>query len=106
MSDRRNLIDGLHATPDVDPAVERAFIHGKPIPTRSGEAASYAAPPPVTLTRTLNRVSYSTKLRKDYVDALKRASLERQLSGVEPSTIVDMLEQAIEPWLRANGYLP
>lgn len=107
MNDRRNLIDGLNATPEVDPAIERAFLKGKPLPGKAGEGTlpSYVAPPPVTIARNLNRVSFSTKLRKDFVDALKRASLERQLSGVEPSTMVDMLEQAIEPWLRANGYL-
>jgi len=39
------------------------------------------------------------------VAALKRASLERQLQGTEPSTLRDILEEAIEPWLRTNGYL-
>lgn len=37
--------------------------------------------------------------------ALKRASLERQLQGVEPSRLQDILEEALEPWLKANGYL-
>lgn len=107
MTDRRNLVEGLAATPQVDPAVERAFIAGKRLPTQPDEAAAaaYSTPPAVTVARQLNRVSFSTKMRKDYADALKRASLQRQLDGTEPSTIVDMLEQAVEPWLRANGYL-
>jgi hypothetical protein len=54
---------------------------------------------------TLSRVPISTRIRADFVAALKRASLERQLNGVEPNTLQDMLEQAIEPWLKANGYL-
>jgi len=28
------------------------------------------------------------------------------LKGVEPNTLQDILEQAIEPWLKSNGYLP
>jgi hypothetical protein len=44
-------------------------------------------------------------MRADFAEALKRASLERQLAKVEPNTLQDMLEQAVEPWLRSNGYL-
>ena len=44
-------------------------------------------------------------MRSDFAAALKRASLERQLEGVEPNTLQDILEQAVEPWLRNNGYL-
>lgn len=44
-------------------------------------------------------------VRADYAAALKRASLERQLSGVQPNTLQDILEEALGPWLRANGYV-
>jgi len=37
--------------------------------------------------------------------ALKRASLERRLKAIEPNTLQDILEEAIEPWLKTNGYL-
>ena len=47
----------------------------------------------------------STRMRADFAAALKRASLERQLASVEPNTLTDILEQAVEPWLRSNGYL-
>jgi hypothetical protein len=40
-----------------------------------------------------------------FAAALKRASLERQLNSVEPNTLQDILEQAIEPWLKSNGYI-
>ena len=36
----------------------------------------------------------STRLRSDLVAALKRASLERQLEGAEPSTLREILEDA------------
>ena len=47
----------------------------------------------------------TTRVRADFAAALKRASLERQLDGVIPNTLQDILEEALEPWLRSNGYL-
>jgi hypothetical protein len=38
--------------------------------------------------------------------ALKRASFERQLQGVEPNSMQDIVEEALTPWLRKHGYLP
>jgi hypothetical protein len=103
MADRRSLSEGLKATPAIDPAVAREFIHnGKPPTeaTRTQSPAPDASPPAVS------RAPISTRIRADYAAALKRASLERQLKGVEPNTLQDILEQAIEPWLRTNGYMP
>ncbi|MCC7390188.1 MAG: hypothetical protein IT431_15630 [Phycisphaerales bacterium] len=103
MAERRSLAEGLKATPKVDSVVAREFVYeGKadnapPVVVRP-EAAAPSAP-------VINRVSLSTRIRDDYAKALKRASLERQLQGVEPNTLQDILEQAIEPWLRSNGYL-
>ena len=48
----------------------------------------------------------STRIRGDFAVALKKCSLERQLHGVQPNTLQDILEQAIEPWLKSNGYIP
>jgi hypothetical protein len=45
-------------------------------------------------------------MRSDFATGLKRASLERQLGGIEPNTLQDILEEAVEPWLKAHGYLP
>jgi hypothetical protein len=101
MADRRSLTEGLKATPPVDSVVAKEFVYGE----KSGHthhaappAASPAAPP-------LNRVPFSTRMRADFASALKRASLERQLNGIEPYTLTDIFEQAIEPWLKSNGYL-
>jgi len=98
MADRRPLIDGLKPTtpaPAVDTKLEREFVHGtKATPANEQRAASPFA-----------RVPISTRIRAEYADALKRASLERQLNKVEPNTLQDILEQAIEPWLRNNGYI-
>ncbi len=95
MSERRPLTEGLKApAPPVDAQREREFISG---------AKSTATPPAAT--SPFSRVPISTRIRSEYAEALKRASLERQLNKVEPNTLQDILEQAIEPWLRSNGYI-
>ena len=103
MAERRSLAEGLKATPKVDTAIAREFVYeGKGDVASPADIKPQAATPPVPV---INRVPISTRIRDDYAKALKRASLERQLKGVEPNTLQDILEQAIEPWLRANGYL-
>ena len=96
MVERRPLTEGIKtpAVP-VDPDLERQFVHGM----KSTAATSLATSSPSA------RVPISTRIRAEYAEALKRASLERQLNKVEPSTLQDILEQAIEPWLRNNGYI-
>jgi hypothetical protein len=98
MAERRPLTEGLKSTtpaPVIDPKLERDFVHGaKPPASTEPRAASPFA-----------RVPISTRIRSEYAEALKRASLERQLNKQEPNTLQDILEQAIEPWLRSNGYI-
>ncbi len=94
MADRRPLTEGLKSpTPS---SQEKAFVYGEPtqkatIPTAAPNTA---------------RVPISTRIRGDFAVALKRCSLQRQLEGLEPNTLQDILEQAIEPSLKSNGYLP
>jgi hypothetical protein len=98
MVERRPLIEGLKPpsqTPVVDPKLERDFVHGTKAPVANEPRA--ASP--------FARVPISTRIRSEYAEALKRASLERQLNKTEPNTLQDILEEAIEPWLRNNGYI-
>lgn len=93
MAERRTLTEGLMATPPaIDVSLEKKFVFG------GKEKVEPAAP-------AVGRSPISTRIRADFAATLKRASLERQLQGVEPHTLQDILEEAIEPWLRANGYL-
>jgi hypothetical protein len=106
MAPRRTLTQGLkEPSPIIDPETEKAFVlsarGGKP----SEPTVSKPSPAPTASVAPPNRVPLSTRLRSDYATALKRASLERQLGGIEPNTLTDILEQAVEPWLRTNGYL-
>jgi hypothetical protein len=93
MADRRNLIDGIKPfTPD-----EQQFVQGAK--SSNGFAALSKA------TTDASGASLSTRIRPDFVALLKRASLERKLNGIEPNTLRDILEDALEPWLKAHGYL-
>jgi hypothetical protein len=104
MAERRSLIEGLKSTPapmEVHREKEMEFVYaGKDKPAEPAKAAPTPTPP------SHSRLPISTRIRSDFASALKRASLERQLSGTEPNTLQDILEEAIEPWLRSNGYLP
>ena len=100
--ERRPLIAGLE-TAGVERTVEKQFVYAaKTAPAGPTPAAhdTRRHSPPVA-----GRVPVSTRIRADYATALKRASLERQLGGTAPNTLQDILEEALEPWLRANGYL-
>ncbi len=98
MSERRSLIEGIKPkAPPIDPSREKAFVYGDKEPMK---------PDSVQAAPALSKAPLSTRIRADFAAALKRASLERQLAGKEPHTLQDILEQAIEPWLKTNGYLP
>jgi hypothetical protein len=104
MAERRSLIEGVRpATPPADPSRDKAekdFVFGEQ--ARGAVPIAQASPTIATVARS----PFSTRLRTDFTAALKRASLERQLNGIEPHTLQDILEQAVEPWLKSNGYLP
>lgn len=101
MHERRSLVEALKQTPTVDPKIEKEFVfQAKPL-AQSEPPPSIATPAPSTVSRS----PISTRIRSDFAAALKRASLERQLAGIEPHTLQDILEEAIEPWLKTNGYL-
>lgn len=96
MVERRALTEGLKPPPPpVDTHREQQFM----------QAAKSNIPVP-SIPSPVSRVPISTRMRGDFAELLKRASLERQLNKVEPNSLQDILEQAVEPWLKANGYLP
>ncbi len=94
MNDRRSLLDGIEPKPvsgDAQTnAEERDFVYRKD--------ASNAEDAGV-------RMQVSTRIRGDYARALKRASLQRQLDGITPYTLQEMLEEAVKAWLKKQRYL-
>jgi hypothetical protein len=98
LANRRPLIEGVTSpTPPVDAEKERAFVFQDraPMPAKASPSAA----------QHISRVPLTTRMRADLAAALKRASLERQLESIEPNTLQDILEEAVEPWLKANGYI-
>jgi hypothetical protein len=118
MVKRRSLVAGMKPPAKSDPRKEEAFVYGKPKPAREKKPAKPAAqeprpstPEPITpplapqMPQQAGRVPLTTRVRPELANALKRASLERQLAGQLPNSVQDILEQALEPWLRDQGYL-
>jgi hypothetical protein len=115
---RRALLEGIADTVTLDPQIEEAFIRGKTLKPKPPEEPKEAKPAPKSVQTApqpgegkgqgagaLSRIGLTTRMRADFAEALKRASLERQLQKVKPNTLQDILEEALEPWLRSNGYL-
>jgi hypothetical protein len=50
-------------------------------------------------------VPVTVRLRPEIASALKQASLHRQLNGIETFTQQDIVEEALIPWLQAEGLL-
>jgi hypothetical protein len=107
--ERRSLVEGLKAPPPEQKKAEEAFVYGSDRPAVEPPKPRPLAPSPADrpglLPQMYNRVPITTRARPDVASALKRASLERQLAGVEPFYVQDILEVALEKWLRDNGHL-
>jgi hypothetical protein len=99
MAERRTLVEGLQATPAIDPEIEKQFVYRKPTTSQPPTPAKVSNPGSVA------RTPLSTRLRTDLAEALKRASLQRQLEKTTPSSLTEILEAAVEPWLKEHGYL-
>ncbi|MDA7980148.1 MAG: hypothetical protein MPJ50_15385 [Pirellulales bacterium] len=106
--ERRSLVEGLESTPDVVEA-EKEFVFGNEKPvgdTRKQKQQSLPSDESeAVLPQYLGRVPFTTRCKPVLASKVKRASLQRQLDGVEPNNIQEILEEAIEAWLRKNGYL-
>lgn len=50
-------------------------------------------------------IPVTVRLKPEIAAALKRASLERQLAGEDVYTQQDLVELALEPWLKGEGHL-
>ena len=110
----------LRAVPDASPAA--AVEPSRPVAVQSvdeevgeGTASAATAKPPAKPTMQKRTepprllatllVPVTVRLRPEIASALKRASLERQLNGVETFTQQDIVEEALLPWLRAEGLI-
>ena len=110
MAERRSLVEGIKPAVVIDRKAEEQFVFSNKAKTDQ-PATPPIAPSPSTEARdargqgSVTRAPFTTRLRADFAEALKRASLERQLNKQFPNTLQDILEEALEPWLRSNGYI-
>ena len=74
-------------------------------PERSTENLSRPPKRKTTRLQPVGLIPVTIRLRPEIAGALKRASLERQLSGEEVFTQQELVEGALEPWLINEGYM-
>ena len=126
--ERRPLTVGVNAIPNADPETVRQFITQEQRASATESPAASATElslvseratrvPPATDQPNRRRrtksagvtpiglIPVTIRLRPEISSALKRASLERQLHGEDLFTQQDLVEQALEPWLRQQGFL-
>ena len=110
--DRRPLIEGIKPEPEVDSKTAREFVfQDKSKPAAQTREPTEATPArlaagAINPTAQLALVPLTARIPAEKFQALKRASFDRQLQGVEPSSMQDIVEEALTPWLRKHGYLP
>ena len=130
MGNRRPLTAGLAVVPSGAPDAEavKSFItqEAKPStgpeshqaksevlqPKRTAEPAGRVDQTRGALTRKgrkspmpVGLIPVTVRLKPEIAAALKRASLERQLAGEDIYTQQDLVELALEPWLKGEGLL-
>jgi hypothetical protein len=131
MPERRPLIEGIKSLgEDIDPELAEEFVYDKklhspakpPVPAphvQAPPAEALAAPKPLPESLAaaaqvasplspltgIGRVPVGARVRTELAAQLKRASLERQLQGIQPNSVQDILENALELWLHKQGYL-
>ncbi len=105
MTKRRPLVDGIQSTEELLSEAEKDFVFGENQKTESFQDEVTQQKKNTVLPKMAGRVPITTRASPEIGSALKRASLQRQLDGVEPNSMQDIMEAALENWLRDKGYL-
>ena len=123
MSTRVSLVDRLEKDQhELAPEIEAAFVkRGNVVPherqasaeemheqTSAADVRAQLEPtrqskPSATITPGL--IPVNVRVRPELAVALQTASLDRQMRGIQPHSKREIVEQALEPWLRSEGYL-
>ena len=118
---RMSLVESMKRDEDqLDPATVDSFLkHGTAVSkSEEKEASVPKQKQPETFTAPKNTepqtdaavmtpglIPIHVRVSPEIAGALKTAALQRELRGVEPFTKREIVEQALEPWLKKNGYL-
>ena len=121
MSTRVSLVDRMEKDQhELDPEMEAAFVKRGNVVAQSSTVNN--APQPSVSTNTEPKpkpvrrskqaaaitpglIPVNVRVRPEVAQALKTASLDRQMRGIEPHSKREIVEVALEPWLRSQGYL-
>ena len=122
--ERRSLTAAVSAIPSADPQAVHDFIVQESRTTPADASRQRLSQPPAPFAQPsatvpsarqrrsksagvtpVGLIPVTVRLRPELAGALKRASLERQLQGDELFTQQELVERALEPWLRSEGYL-
>ncbi|TWT77308.1 hypothetical protein Pla123a_19660 [Posidoniimonas polymericola] len=101
MVERRSLVEGISGAKPED---EKEFVYGEEPSAKKSNSFDKHSQPKI-LPQMASRVPITTRARPEIASALKRASLERQLSGEQPFYVQEILEEALDAWLRSRGFL-
>ncbi|MCC7336544.1 MAG: hypothetical protein IT422_15750 [Pirellulaceae bacterium] len=108
MTQRRTLVDGLKQTPEVA-ELERQFVYKEAEADKPTANANVAPKAPAAtsdsdvMPQYKAKVPLTTRCTPQLLSQIKRASLQRQLLGIEQSSIQDIIEQALEEWLERHS---
>ena len=123
-SKRISLVEGMKRDQEeLDPATVESFVKRRTAspntePNDAATAPDAAPKPPLSeqifrdsgarpnsAVMTPGLIPVNVRVRPEIAAALKTASLQRELQGIEPFTKREIVEQVLEPWLKRNGYL-
>jgi hypothetical protein len=124
MSKRMSLVEGIERDhSSLDPKIAADFIRqGTSIPkpaiettidkVQRSETANADDSNETPLKRKIrgafiapSPIPIHVRVRPEIASALKAAALDREMKGIIPFTQKDIVEEALEPWLRENGFL-
>lgn len=105
----------VHTEPTVMPVVEltsnapktqNTRVEKRPAETLEATARRDVAQPNSTSTPNAEYlVAVTTRLQARTAEALRRAHLEQKLNRRDPATQQEIIELAVQEWLRTNSYL-
>lgn len=76
----------------------------RPVPRQNQRVETNRQKPDATILQGL-LVPLTTRLQPETADALRRAYLEQKLARQSPSTQQEIVEAALQEWLKKNAYL-
>ena len=88
-----------------DNAPEAADVFVQPARSRNDNPSANTQPQTVNVAVAHLLVPLTTRLQFGTANILRRASLEQRLKGARPATQQEILEAAVQEWLRRAGYL-